>query len=66
MKKIRLGLVGCGNMMSNHMKGVKLVENALVTAICDIVLENAQKVAGVLDNPYVTTDYHTMVDYVVF
>ena len=64
MKKIRLGLVGCGNMMGNHMKSVKLVENAQVTAICDVVLENARKVAEVLDNPYVTKDYRTMVDYV--
>ena len=64
MKKIRLGLIGCGNMMSNHMKGVKLVEQVSVTAICDTNPENAQKVAQVLDDPYITSDYRTMVDHV--
>ncbi len=64
MKKIRLGLIGCGNMMGHHMGGVKLVDGLEVTAICDINTENMAKVAEVLDNPFQTTDYREMVDYV--
>ena len=64
MKKIRLGLVGCGNMMGHHMGGVKLVEGIEITAICDIDTENMAKVAEVLDNPFCTSDYREMVDHI--
>ncbi len=64
MKKIRLGLIGCGGMMKQHAKGFNLVENVEITAVCDVIKEKAEEVASVLDNPYVTTDYTTMVDYV--
>lgn len=65
MKKIRLGLIGCGGMMRSHAQGVQeLVEEVEITAVCDIVLERAEKVAEVLNNPYVTTDFKTMVDHV--
>ena len=64
MKKIRLGLVGCGGMMAGHVQASYLVENAEVTALCDLVLENAQRAAEGLENAYVTTDFRTMLDYV--
>lgn len=64
MKKIRLGLIGCGGMMKNHAQGVNSVETVEITAVCDIDIERAQEVASVLNNPYVTTDYKTMVDKV--
>lgn len=64
MKKFRLGLIGCGGMMRNHAEGLRLIENLDITAVCDIDIENAKNVAEVLENPHVTTDYRTMVDYV--
>ena len=64
MKKIRLGLIGCGGMMKNHAQGVNLVENVEITAVCDTEIEKANDVASVLNNPYVTADYKTMVDKV--
>ena len=64
MENIRLGLVGCGNMMGAHARGISAVDGIEITAVCDIVRENAEKVAAELGNPYVTTDYRTMVDYV--
>ena len=64
MKKIRLGLIGCGKMMKNHAKGINMVENVEITAVCDLKIELAEDVASVLDNPYVTDDYKTMVDKV--
>ena len=65
MKKIRLGMIGCGGMMRNHAAAISmLTEHLEITAVCDINPEQAQKVAEVLDQPYVTTDYTTMVPYV--
>ncbi len=65
MKKIRMGLIGCGNMMSKHAKAVNEVSDQLeITAICDTDVECMNKVAEVLNDPYMTTDYRTMVDQV--
>ncbi|MBQ6697903.1 MAG: Gfo/Idh/MocA family oxidoreductase [Oscillospiraceae bacterium] len=64
MGKIRLGLIGCGGMMKNHAAGISLLDNVEITAVCDVVKERAEDVATVLNSPYVTTDYTTMVDYV--
>ncbi len=65
MNKLRLGLIGCGNMMKAHAKGINAIsEEAEITAVCDIILDRAKDVASVLNNPYVTSDYKTMVDYV--
>lgn len=65
MEKLRLGLVGCGGMMWTHAMGINAISEQLeITAVCDVVLEQAEKTAAVLNNPYVTTDYTTMVDYV--
>lgn len=65
MKKIRMGLVGCGKMMNTHAKAVNEVSELLeITAVCDTNEENAKEVAKVLNNPYVTSDYKTMLDHV--
>ncbi len=36
MKKLRIGLVGAGNIAKTHLRGYQGVENAEVVAICDI------------------------------
>lgn len=64
MEKIRLGIIGCGNMMRQHLKGVSDVENITITAIADVALERAQAVAEDYPAAYVTTNYRTMVDHV--
>ena len=65
MRKIRLGLIGCGGMMKTHAQGINQCQaDVEITAVCDIVLERAQDVASVLNSPYVTTDYKTMAEYV--
>lgn len=68
MRKLRLGLVGCGDMMTAHLNGIELVETVEITAICDTVEENVKKVEeflkGLGQDPYVTNDWRTMVDYV--
>lgn len=65
MEKIKLGLIGCGGMMKNHAMGINRISDQLeITAVCDIIREQAEEVASVLNSPYVTTDYKTMADYV--
>ncbi len=64
MEKLKIGLIGCGSMMANHARAVDRVESVEIVAVCDTVLENAKAVAQVLNNPYITTEYETMVDLV--
>lgn len=66
MERIRLGIIGCGGMAGTHAQGIAKCTNAVeITAICDIIWERARNTAAALDNdPYVTTDYRTMVDLV--
>ena len=65
MKKIRIGLIGCGKMMGAHVAGIKHVENAEFVAVCDIVRENAEAVANELGgNLNIYTDYRDMVDVI--
>ena len=64
MKKIKLGLIGCGGMMKQHALAINLVESVEITAVCDVDIERANNVASALNNPYVTADYKTMADKV--
>lgn len=64
MEKIRLGMIGCGRMMKRHALAIQQVDNVDITAVCDVVLERAEDVASVLNNPYVTTDYRTVLEHV--
>ena len=64
MEKLKMGLIGCGGMMATHAQAVNMVDTIEIVAVCDILPANAQKVAEVLNNPYITTDYRTMVDKV--
>ncbi len=65
MKKVRLGLVGCGAMMKTHVKGVNELDNTEMVAVCDSVRERAEVVAESLgNNPEVFTDWREMVDSV--
>ena len=68
-KVLRLGLVGCGNMMASHVGGVKYVDNCEIVALCDIVPEKVEKTAKelemILDTKLKTfTDFRKMVDEV--
>ena len=54
MKKLRLGLVGCGKMMANHVKGVEYVETAEIVAVCDT---NQQKAEAECFTPCMASTY---------
>ena len=62
MEKLKIGLIGCGRMMASHAQAVNMVESVEIVAVCDIIPENAQAVAAVLNDPYITDKYETMVD----
>lgn len=62
MRKLKIGLVGCGKMMKSHIKSARVVENAEIVAVCDIIRERAETVAKALgNNPQIYTDYKEMV-----
>ena len=65
MKKIRMGLVGCGGMMGSHAQAINdCTEELEITAVCDIIPSRAEAVAKVLNDPFICTDYREMVDQV--
>ncbi len=64
MKKIRMGLIGCGHMMQMHMRGIDQVRNVEFVAVCDIIRENAEKMSEALGGVFVTTDWREMADKV--
>ena len=64
MEKLKMGLVGCGGMMKSHVSAVPLLKDIEIVAVCDVVRSRAEDVATILNDPFVTTDYHEMVDMV--
>jgi len=45
MKKVKVGVIGLGNMGSSHLGNLDKLENADLRAVCDIVKEKADKFA---------------------
>lgn len=65
MRKIRLGIIGCGGMGNSHLQGLTLLsEEAEISAVCDIVEERAQQAAEFLSAPHVLTDYRDLPELV--
>ncbi len=64
MKKLKMGLIGCGGMMKSHMMGVEQVKNVEFVAVCDVIRERAEDMATILNNPFITTDWREMADKV--
>ncbi len=68
MKKVRLGVIGCGGIVSGaHIVGIKTEMEAgrlEVTATCDIIRERAENAAKIWGATHVTEDWTTMVGLV--
>ncbi len=64
MKKIRLGVIGCGGIVSGaHIVGIKAEKDRMqVTATCDTIIKRAQHAAEVWGATKVTTDWTEIVD----
>lgn len=65
MGKIRLGVVGCGNIAGSHLEGLKELGDLMeTTVVCDIIGERARQAAAKLAVPTFVEDYRQMVDEV--
>lgn len=65
MEKIRLGIIGCGNMTQAHARGyVELRDELVVAATVDTELERARVMAAITGATLVVTDYREIIDAV--
>lgn len=55
-KKIRFGLIGCGQISSRHIKSIKVLKNAQLVTVCDLVEQRAKQY-----NVDWTTNYHNLI-----
>lgn len=68
MKKLRFALIGCGRISKNHIAAAAFnAETMELVAVCDPVLENAEKKAAMMEEqggyrPAVYADYQKALD----
>lgn len=60
MSKIRIGIIGTGQIGKQHVKTYSAIPDAEIVALCDIRLDEATRVAGQYNVPVVTPDYHEL------
>ncbi len=61
MKKLRVGLVGAGNIANAHLAQYRNNPNAEVVAVCDINAERRNRMADTFGIPYRFENVHDMV-----
>ena len=64
MDRVRIGVIGCGSIGRHHLKQFKTLENASVTADCDVdtgSLETFGKEAGLADDA-LPSDYFDLIE----
>ncbi|MEA4890060.1 MAG: Gfo/Idh/MocA family oxidoreductase [Clostridiaceae bacterium] len=61
MDKIKVGIIGAGNISNCHMAGYQALDSVEVIAVCDINAQRAADYARKYNIPHVYTDYHEMV-----
>jgi UDP-N-acetyl-2-amino-2-deoxyglucuronate dehydrogenase len=59
--KYKVGIIGCGAILSRHLEAIKMCDNFELTALCDIQ-ENLVKSISNENNVKYFTDYKKMVD----
>lgn len=60
MKKIKLGIIGCGGISGMHISNLShLADRVEIVALCDIIIERAEAAKKRIGNP----DIKTYVDY---
>jgi len=62
MKKIRLGLIGCGRISKNHFESIKQIEEADFVTCCDIIEERAKDAYEKYNLGSYYTDYIEMLE----
>jgi len=61
MKKVKLAVIGLGNMGAPHTRDIQLIPNAELAAVCDIIPERAEQIAALYSIP-AYTDYRDLID----
>ena len=61
MKKLRLGIIGCGSIGNFHLYHLIRMEDAEVSAVCDAIPEKAEKARG-KTGAKAYTDYREMLE----
>ena len=61
MDPVRYGIVGMGGMGTGHARTMQEIEECVLSAVCDIVPEVAERVGSEFEVPY-CTDYHELID----
>lgn len=65
MQKIRMGVVGCGNIANSHVKSISTLDGEVeVSAVCDIDASCAAKAAAVLGAKIIAVDYKEIISHV--
>jgi len=60
--KVKIGVIGTGQIGNSHLKKYQDIPDASVVAVCDINEEAARKAAGRWDVPQVFTDFRKMLE----
>lgn len=59
---VRIGLIGCGGIARNHVQGyLSIPEEVQVTAVSDVVAENARQMAETVGGARVFADFHALI-----
>ena len=59
--RIRVGLVGCGNISGSHLNGYKTLPDQFeVRVVCDVVESKARDRAGAFGVPHITTRFEDL------
>lgn len=58
--KIRIGIIGVGQIGKAHVRNYQAIPEAQIVAVCDIREDEAQRVAAEYGIPHVYTDYRQM------
>lgn len=61
MKKFKVGVIGCGSISPMHLQSLKMIEEARLTAVCDVIEQRAVDRANRYGCNYYT-DYTEMLD----
>ena len=61
MKKLKVGIIGCGRIVVMHLNAIKNIEFSELVAVCDIKIDRAKNVADQYNCRYYQ-DYIEMID----
>jgi len=62
MEKVRIGVIGVGQIGKGHLRTYAEIPEAEIVAVTDIREDEAKRVAEKFDVPHVYTDYHEMLE----